>query len=161
MVIAHVICIVNMCSVILSDRFLYLGLNLGWQHILCSCSNSNCAQSNQLSVCDQTVRSGSSEFQATSMDDLLAHLKAINDPACKFLHMPYMDYMVQQYTYGSNTKDKGLHLMPNDFATNVLERYCNALINLFNGRAFAKKDLEAVSCRERLQAHYTGLASPG
>ena len=62
------------------------------------------------------------------MDDLLAHLKAINDPTCKFLRMPYMDYMAKEYTHGSNTKDKGLHRMPNSFATDVLERYCQALI---------------------------------
>ncbi len=69
------------------------------------------------------------------MDDLLAHLKAINDPACAHLQMSYMDYMAEQYTYGSA---KGLHNMPDAFATDVLGSYCQALINLFHGRPFAK-----------------------
>ena len=89
----------------------------------------------------QTVKNGASEFQATSMDDLLAHLKAIHDTGCAFPKMSYMDYMAQQYTYGQQQK-KGLHNVPNEFATEVLERYCSALINLFNGRPFAKTDLD-------------------
>lgn len=69
------------------------------------------------------------------MDDLLAHLKAINDPACMHLDKSYMDYMSKEYTYGSA---KGLHNMPDAFATDVLGSYCQALINLFHGRPFAK-----------------------
>ena len=115
------------------------------QPVLGAWLRASCALSDKLPVDAQTVKLGLSEFQTTSMDDLLAHLKAINDPTCKFLHVSYMDYMAEQYTYGSNTKDKGLHHMPKEFATDVLERYCKALIDLFNGRPFAETHLQLES----------------
>ena len=87
--------------------------------------------------CAQTLNVGPSRFQASSMDDLLAHLKAINDPACAHPQMSYMDYMAEQYTYGTA---KGLHNMPDEFANEVLGSYCEALINLFHGRPFTKAD---------------------
>ncbi len=80
------------------------------------------------------------------MDDLLAHLKSINDPDCKHLSMSYMDYMAHHYTYGTGERKAiGLHRLPNEFATEVLESYCGALIHLFNGRPFAKADLGTLS----------------
>ena len=79
------------------------------------------------------------------MDDLLAHLKAIHDTDCNHLKVSYMDYMAQQYTYGTGQQKAGLQDLPQEFATEVLEKYCSALINLFNGRPFAKADLDALS----------------
>ena len=93
----------------------------------------------------QTVKQGLSEFAATSMDDLLAHLKAIHDFSCSHLQVSYIDYMTYHYTYGKGQdKAKGLDCFDDTFATEVLEKYCNALINLLRGRPFGKTDMEGM-----------------
>ncbi len=93
----------------------------------------------------QTVKQGLSEFAATSMDDLLAHLKAIHDSSCSQLKTSYLDYMTHHYTYGKGQhKAKGLDCFDNTFATEVLEKYCNALINLLKGRPFGRTDMDGM-----------------
>lgn len=91
----------------------------------------------------QTVKQGLSEFAATSMDDLLAHLKAIHDSSCSHLKMSYLDYMTHHYTYSKGQqKAKGLDCFDDTFAAEVLEKYCNALINLLKGRPFGRTDMD-------------------
>lgn len=69
----------------------------------------------------------------------MAHLKAINDPGCEHVKVTYMDYMAQHYTHRTaNRLHQGLHDMPDDFANDVLKKYCAAMINLFHGRPFAR-----------------------
>lgn len=91
----------------------------------------------------QTVKQGLSVFAATSMDDLLTHLKAIHDSSCSQLKTSYLDYMTHHYTYGKGQhKAKGLDCFDNTFAAEVLEKYCNALINLLKGRPFGRSDMD-------------------
>lgn len=86
------------------------------------------------------MRDGLNEFRATSMDDLLNHLKAINDYRCNHQKMPYIEYMTDKYKHGEH---QGLHNMPDSWASDVLQKHCNAMINLFQGRPLSRADMTA------------------
>ena len=81
----------------------------------------------------QLQRHGQSQFENTLMDDLLDHLKAIDDPGCVNSSMGYLQYMEEVYSYKGKV---GVHLFEKSFGTQVLTKYTDALVSLFDGRPF-------------------------
>ena len=68
------------------------------------------------------------------MDDLIEHIKTLHDIDCKYLDVPYLEYMEERYTY----KDRvGLHSMDDHYAAEELIPWCQTLINLFYGRPYS------------------------
>lgn len=67
------------------------------------------------------------------MDDLLDHLKAIDDPGCAHSSTGYLQYMEEVYSYNGTV---GIHMFEKSFGTQILTKYTSALVSLFDGRPF-------------------------
>ena len=86
--------------------------------------------------CLQAANNGHKKSQITSLDDLIEHIKSINDSECKRPNMSYLEYMEKHYTFDGHT---GLHNMEDSYYNKELKPWCQALINLFYGRPFTSE----------------------